>query len=325
MCKRDGLIPIAEVFGSLDGPVKAIREATPQALHHFTQADQVNLLVSASEADADLGFMARLMALCSLPRTNPGNQILYKRVNGPYKLIMISGGNTKLPYGNLPRLLLAWVCTEAVRTQSRVLVLGKSLSEFMRTLGMEPVGGGATGARTRLRNQMRRLFSAHVRLIHVHEHGEQFISSAIADRGEFWWNERKPDEPVLFDSKIRLGEDFFNEIIRHPVPIDMNTLTALKRCALGLDLYLWLTYRTFSLKRPLRLTWKQLYCQFGTDPAKSDNKFIVRNFRQNVLRELKKIKLAWPKLNYSTAPGLLILHPSTSVIPPATDPLRFAE
>ena len=319
------MIPIAEVFGSLDGPVKAIREATPQALHHFTQADQVNLLVSASEADADLGFMARLMALCSLPRTNPGNQILYKRVNGPYKLIMISGGNTKLPYGNLPRLLLAWVCTEAVRTQSRELVLGKSLSEFMRTLGMEPVGGGATGARTRLRNQMRRLFSAHVRLIHVHEHGEQFVSSAIADRGEFWWNERKPDEPVLFDSKIRLGEDFFNEIIRHPVPIDMNTLTALKRCALGLDLYLWLTYRTFSLKRPLRLTWKQLYCQFGTDPAKSDNKFIVRNFRQNVLRELKKIKLAWPELNYSTALGLLILHPSTPVIPPATDPLRFAE
>ena len=319
------MIPIAEVFGRLDGQVKAIREATPQALHHFTQADQVNLLVSASEADADLGFMARLMALCSLPRTNPGNQILYKRVNGPYKLIMISGGNTKLPYGNLPRLLLAWVCTEAVRTQSRELVLGKSLSEFMRTLGMEPVGGGATGARTRLRNQMRRLFSAHVRLIHVHEHGEQFVSSAIADRGEFWWNERKPDEPVLFDSKIRLGEDFFNEIIRHPVPIDMNTLTALKRCTLGLDLYLWLTYRTFSLKRPLRLTWKQLYCQFGTDPAKSDNKFIVRNFRQNVLRELKKIKLAWPELNYSTALGLLILHPSTPVIPPATDPLRFAE
>ena len=172
---------------------------------------------------------------------------------------------------------------------------------------------------------MRRLFSAHVRLIHVHEHGEQFVSSAIADRGEFWWNERKPDEPVLFDSKIRLGEDFFNEIIRHPVPIDMNTLTALKRCALGLDLYLWLTYRTFSLKRPLRLTWKQMYCQFGTDPAKSDNKFIVRNFRQNVLRELKKIKLAWPELNYSTAPGLLILHPSTPVIPPATDPLCFAE
>ena len=321
--KRNGLVPIAEAFSDLSGPVQAIRDATPQALHHFTRADQVNQLVSASEADPDLGFMARLMALCSLPRTNPGNRLLYKRQNGPYKLIMISGGNTKLPYGNLPRLLLAWVCTEAVRTQSRELVLGKSLSEFMRTLGMEPVGGGATGARTRLRNQMRRLFSAHVRLIHEHEHGEQFVSSAIADRGEFWWNERKPDEPSLWESKIELGEKFFEEIIRHPVPLDMNILKALKRCSLGLDLYLWLTYRTFALRAPLRLTWRQLYQQFGTDPAKVSNKFIVRDFRENVLRELKKIKLAWPELNYATAPGLLILHPSRPAIPPAPEPLHL--
>ena len=63
--KQDGLVPIGEVFGDLGGPVKSIREATPQALHHFTLSDQVNQLVSASEADPDMGFMARLMALCS--------------------------------------------------------------------------------------------------------------------------------------------------------------------------------------------------------------------------------------------------------------------
>ena len=68
------------------------------------------------------------------------------------------------------------------------------------------------------------------------------------------WNERKPDQPSLWQSKIELGEDFFNEIINHPVPLDMNTLTALKRGALGLDLYLWLVYRTFSLRAPLRLS-----------------------------------------------------------------------
>ena len=59
--------------------MKARRDTTPQALHHYTQANQVNQLVSASEADPDLGFMARLMALCSLPRTNPGNRLQYKR------------------------------------------------------------------------------------------------------------------------------------------------------------------------------------------------------------------------------------------------------
>ena len=71
--KRDELVPVAEVVSRLDGPVAAIREASPQALHHYTRFDQVNQLVSASEADPDLGFMARTMALCSLPRTNPGD------------------------------------------------------------------------------------------------------------------------------------------------------------------------------------------------------------------------------------------------------------
>ncbi len=121
---------------------------------------------------------------------------------------------------------------------------------------------------------------------------------------------------MLWDSKIRLGEDFFNEIISHPVPLDMNTLTALKRCALGLDLYLWLTYRCFTLKNTLYLTWKQLYQQFGAHPAKASDNQTVQDFRYKVLRELKKIKLAWPDLNYSTAKGVLIILPSTPAIAP---------
>ena len=69
--KRSELVPIGDALADLGGPVAAIRDASPQALHHFTQVDQVNQLAAAREADADLGFMARTMALCSLPRTNP--------------------------------------------------------------------------------------------------------------------------------------------------------------------------------------------------------------------------------------------------------------
>ena len=225
-----------EFVSGLDD-VPALREASPQARRGFTVADQVNELVTASEADPDLGFMARLLALCSLPRTNPGDRIRYKRVNGPYTLYMTAGGGNKLPFGNLPRLLLAWVSTEAVKTQSRVLVLGDSLSDFMRTLGVYSSSGRKY---TRLRNQMRRLFNAHVRLIYKDEYGEASMSSSVADSSAFWWNPKRPDERTLWQSKIELGEKFFNEIIRHPVPIDMNTLKSLKRSSLGLDLYLWL-------------------------------------------------------------------------------------
>ena len=298
---------------------------TPQARHHYTRFDQVDQLVSASEADPELGFMARLLTLCSLPRTNPGDRIQYKRANGPYTLYMTAGGGNKLPYGNLPRLILAWVSTEAVRTQSRVLILGSSLSKFMRKLGMEDRSGSPRGDRTRLRNQMDRLFHSHVQLIYEDEQHKASVSSQIADRTDLWWNLKRPDEPSLWDSKIELGEKFFQEIVSHPVPLDMNTLKALKRCALGLDLYLWLTYRTFALRAPLCLTWRHLYRQFGTDPAKASNKFIVRNFRQNVLRELKKIKLAWPELNYTTAPGVLLLYPSKPAIPPPAQQLQLVE
>ena len=77
--QRGELVPIGEAFSDLSGPVAALRDASPQARHHFTQADQVNQLVSASEADPERGFMVRMMALCSLPRTNAGNRKEYKR------------------------------------------------------------------------------------------------------------------------------------------------------------------------------------------------------------------------------------------------------
>ena len=319
-----GFVPLGNMAGAVDLPGgRGLSPATPQARHHFTQLDQVTQLVAVRDADPEIGFMARLLALCSLPRSNPGNKLQYERVNGPYTLTMIAGGRNKLPFGNLPRLLLAWVCTEAVRTQSRELVLGASLSEFMDKLGMAPVGGGPTGARTRLRNQMRRLFGCTVSLIYEDAHVEATLNAPIARRTEFWWSERQQDAPSLWDSKIELAEDFFNEVIAHPVPLDMNILKRLSRSPLGLDLYLWLTYRTFGLTRPLRLTWSLLYRQFGVDPARANDKNTVNAFRTDCLRELKKIKMAWTDLHYSTPKGVLLLSPSPPRIPPSQ--LRLVE
>ena len=231
--KRGGLVPIGDALSGMGGPVKAIREATPQALQpsppsqrHFTQTDQVDQLVTASEADPDLGFMARMMMLCSLPRTNLCNRHQYKRVNGPFKLIMSVTGDHKPALRQPASPASTWLCTEAVKTGSRELVLGKSLSEFMLTLGVYSSDGKAY---IRLRNHMRRLFNAHVRLIYTDAHGEASVSSSVADSTAFWWNPKRPDEPMLWESKFELGEKFLQEIISHPVPIDMNTLTALKR------------------------------------------------------------------------------------------------
>ncbi len=72
---------------------------TVQGGHHFTRLKQLDTL--ASDANVDVGFMGPATDTCSLPRTNPGNRLQYKRQNGPYKLVMIADGDNKLPYGNL--------------------------------------------------------------------------------------------------------------------------------------------------------------------------------------------------------------------------------
>jgi len=289
---------------------------TPQAVFHWTRDDQAHALAAARDAEPDTGFMMRLLALCALPRTNPGNRDRYVRRNGPFSLVMIAGGEVpKLPYGTLPRLLLAWVCTEAARTQSPRLVLGASLSEFMRKLDLNASAGGVRGDRTRLQNQMERLFRCSVELTCETDQGVHRVADLITNEMTLWWNPRQPDLPVLWESTIELGAKFFNEIIACPVPLDMNVLKAMKRSPLGLDLYLWLTYRLFGLTDPLSLTWRQLYRQFGSNPARADTRTIDA-FRTDVLRELEKLKDAWPDLDYSTPKGCLRLRPTRPLVVP---------
>ena len=295
----------------------------PQAVHHWNLADQVDALVEAGQLEADMGFMVRLLTLCTLPRMSLGNQQQYVRRNGPFTLGITAGLNSKLPYGTLPRLLLAWVCTEAVQTQSRTLVLGRSLAEFMRSLGIQSSdSGGRWGVRTRLRDQMQRLFSSSVQMLYETKHRSQTMTGPIASRTDLWWNPKRPDEPMFWESTIHLGEDFFNEIVECPVPIDMNVLKAMKRTALGLDLYLWLTYRLFTLDAPIKLSWKQLYRQFGANPENADRE-MVKDFRKKALRELGKLKISWKDLDYRLPRGQLELWPTPPRIAPtiSTEPV----
>ena len=287
----------------------------------ITLPEQLDWLDQAREAEADLGFLGRMLALCSLPRTDQGKRSQFVRINGPFSLAMSAGATGKLPYGNLPRLLLAWVSTEAVRTGRRELVLGKSLRHFMGHLGINNDGGVP---RRRLRDQMERLFSCAISLHYRGDAKSIHLAGVIAEKAVFWWDYDRPDMDTLFPSEIRLSQPFFDSIVRQPIPINLNCLHALRRSSLGLDLYLWLTYRTFSLTQPLALTWKQLYIQHGPFPEKAGDNVTVQNFRKKCLRELKKIKLAWPDLHYTTERGRLILHPTPPQIPAKRDPDAYA-
>ena len=259
----------------------------------------------AQEAGA-LGFMARAMVQATLPHSKvAGNE--FTRVNGNYSLSIMAPSAIGLPYGTIPRLLLAWLTTEAVKTKSRELELGDSLSGFMAELDRMPTGG-RWGSITRLKDQSRRLFSSSITA--VYENGPWFavINQTVADKAQFWWDNKHPEQAGLWKSTVTLSENFFNEVIDRPVPIDMRAIRALKKSPLALDIYSWLTYRASYLKRPTVIPWSSLALQFGSNYAE------LRNFKTAFMAELKKVVLVYGQVQVEATEHGLIVKPSLTHI-----------
>lgn len=265
------------------------------------------LLIEAEEAkSADaLGFMARAMVQATLPHKKAeGNE--FTRTNGNYSMSILAPAAIGLPYGSYPRLLLSWLSTEAVRTKERELILGDSLSKFMGELGLIPTGG-RWGSITQLKNQMRRLFSSHVSCTYD---GDSFnaINMMLADRVALWWSPQEPEQAALWQSSVLLSQPFFDEITAHPVPIDLRALSALKKSPMALDVYMWLTYRMFYMRKATPLRWASLQSQFGSDFA--DTKAGRQGFRRGFIHALKKVQVVYPGARVEPTDGGILLLPS---------------
>ncbi|MFN9732408.1 MAG: replication protein RepA, partial [Pseudomonadota bacterium] len=191
----------------------------------------------AQEAGA-IGFMARAMVQATLPHRRVAGPV-FERKNGAFRLTLLAPPETGLPYGTVPRLLLAWLTTEAVRTRERELVLGESMSGFMRELGLVPTGG-RWGSITRLKDQTTRLFASTVSAVYKDGEQTRLLNRSIADEATLWWHPKSPNQAGLWQSTVLLSEPFFREMIERPVPVDMRALKALKRSPLALDAYVWL-------------------------------------------------------------------------------------
>jgi hypothetical protein len=233
-----------------------------------------------------LGFYARLFVQAGMPHTDPHTP-QHVRSNGALTLTMMAPPVVGLPYGSLPRLLLTWLTTEAVRHKERRLVLGNTLRAFMGQLGLNP-SGGRRGDITRLRNQMRRLFASSISCVYDGPSGWAMANVNVADQAELWWDPKHPDQLDLWDSTVTLGEQFFEEIVRRPVPIDIRALRALTRSPLAIDLYVWLTYRMSYLQEPTTVPWELLALQTGAHYRE------VRQFRRRALEALPKVAAIYP-------------------------------
>lgn len=253
-----------------------------------------------------LGFMARALVQATMPHKEAkGTQ--FTRTNGSFTLSLLSPGDVGLPFGSIPRLLVAWIATEAVKTKERELVLGNSLSDFIRQVGYES-RGGKRGDITRLKNQMERLFSCYISCSYIDNELSQRKNILIADEYKLWWEPKQPQQISLFTSTVTLSQKFFEELTTNPIPVDLRALKALKRSPMALDIYSWLTYRMFSIRRSTVIPWEALQLQFGAEYKRTVD------FKIAFLEQLKKVKTVYSEARVEDHEKGLLLKPSPTHI-----------
>jgi hypothetical protein len=252
----------------------------------------------------DLHFVCRIMITSALPHSKIGGNS-YKRTSGNYTLAIANGYDDMIPYGPYPRVILSWIITEAIRTKSREIYLGESLSNFMKQLGISATGG-KTGSFNRFKRQFLGLMTSNITYTCVDPRSKRtvMVNFHVADAVKF----SSDNYENFFGVKIILDEVFFNEIIKFPIPVDKKAINVLMHSSLALDIYFWLTYKMSYIKEKTEISFESLKAQFGF--GYNDTKHGKYEFRRKFIVQLKFVLALYNLARVSIQENGIALYPS---------------
>ena len=298
MKKISDVIPFVPV-PSPEKPVPALSKRQRQII------DLSGAIAEQTREEAnELGFMSRLLLMANLPYRDPGLECSnWYRQNGNVAIDIVSaykdGQAIGLPYGTYPRLILAYLATQAVKTQSPVIHLGKSFSQFLKLLDIKRGGKQYQ----QLNKQLERTLSASFSWTYEKDKRSSRINIQVSHQSQLWWDEKPAKDSLsLWDNYIELNHHFFKEIVRNAVPLDLRVLSVLKNSPLALDLYMFILWRIYKLKKPAYISWESLQQQLGGQYAD------VNEFSRKCRTHIKRIKAIHPSLNISFVKGRLCLR-----------------
>ncbi len=270
--------------------------------YRMRQADGISLVRKNREAGTQrLAFSSRPFVLCGLPiRRPPKGQLLYERRNGHFVLQLTGHPDFGLPFGQ-DRLVPIMLATMAVQQKSQV-VRFRSGAEMLDTFGMAKGG-----------KEYRRLVAAFERIFGATIFfGTEALNSRarVVHRSRFnffreaqIWYDREQREQLLsgeFHNVIVLSDEFYAEIVDHPIPTDLEAVKVLSAAPAVLDLFMWLVYRCFVAKGEERIPLfgnLGLAHQIGTVEYSRP-----RRFRAMLDQWLTTIRGLWPNCPAAIAP-----------------------
>ncbi len=251
----------------------------------------------------NLNYIVKLFSQAYLPYKNPHTEKIVRR-NGNFE-VQITANNGQLPYGSIPRLMIAWLITEVVQKKSKKIMLGNNMRKFIKEIGLDTNGRKYK----QVQEQVGALFTTTFRLSYLDENDDYIMELnkvfPVVSESKLWWNKKNHD--VLFESEITISNDFY-ELCQSAIPIDKRVLSYLKKAPLALDIYFWLSHKLYSLKRENYISWEQLKGQFGSE-YKND-KYGMRNFKNKFKKSFSELKILYPQINYEFNEKGLILRPS---------------
>lgn len=287
------------------------RKPKPYDVKLVDEAERLGLL---DGSNGELTFWPRSLLQVTLPHSDPGNVPVWGRRSGNFYLTVEPGhaldraGQAQsfgYPYGSIPRLVCAYFNSQVKRQKSKRIDLGPSLADFMEQLGLGPfMTGGANGSITRLKRQVLALANARIAFGCETPAGVEMRENAspVARRYQLWWSPKSgAGQHALFPSFIDLSDEFFDEMMRHGVPVNLAALKALKRSPLALDLYAWATYRNHNRKGRLAVPWALLAAQFGAEYSSSED------FAKAAKEAFRHVQVVYPDLALTFERGRVIL------------------
>jgi hypothetical protein len=247
----------------------------------------------------NIGYVHTILAQCFLPYRDPKAD-RWQRTNGKYSILLAAGAFIDpsapdgilplgLPYGAKPRLFQSYICTKAIKHQSRVIPVERSMTAMIHELGFD-VRGGKRGSIQSFKDQINRFARCRFDIV-VHDaeaSTQRYIKAEPIESFEVWFA-KNPEQHSFWPSEIVLTEPFYQSLKEHAIPYDFQALRAIQNKPRSLDIYLWMTQRLYRIpeNKPLLMRWKDLYEMFGGQSTR-------KKFKQNFPNDIRAARLSYP-------------------------------
>lgn len=214
-----------------------------------------------------------------------------------------AGGALGVPYGSYARFILLFLQSQAIKTNSREIELGRSMRVWLGNMGLSI--GGTT---YRLVNEQARRISGCTLTFYADRENKEVMRRGGFVDGAITLTDVISDQPSFWQERVLLNDEFYRALKNHPVPLSEAALRAIGPRSMVLDIYIWLAYRLHALKGDVGVSWPSLFAQFGAGYGR------LRDFRAGFTGGMELALAVYPEAQVSIDEKGITLRPSRPAI-----------